>query len=241
MINSIFKGTIYHKRFYPKKHSFTYNVFYLKFSLKNIDSLENVFFSHNKFNFFSFSDCDHGYRNNSSLIAFSQDVLSKNNINEIVDDIVIHTMPRVLGFVFNPVSFFYLKDKNGKHIAVIAEVNNTFGENYSYLVYDSKSVCTKKMQVSPFNKIEGEYEFTFNLTDNVENITINYKVNNLLNLSASINTSSLPWKNSSFFQMFLTFPLNSLSILLKIHYQAIILYFKKVPFIGKNGVVNVIK
>lgn len=239
MKSKIYCGKIYHKRFTPQVHQFTYSSYFLKISLNEIPKLKNTFFSFDRFNLFSFHSKDHGHKNNRSLHDFAKEHLSRNGLNTDYDDIVIHTMPRILGHVFNPVSFWYI-EKNNHIYAIIAEVNNTFGENYSYVL--DRGVLemqkTKLMQVSPFNQIEGHYQFHFFTKGNSEKVDINYFVNEKLLIHASVNGSAKDWSSANFLKLFLSNPLQNFLILIFIHYQAIRLYLKRIPFYGKNGVVH---
>ena len=234
----IFKGNVYHKRFSPKIHSFKYKAFFLKFSLKDLKSLENNFFSIDRFNVFSFYQKDHGYRDGSNLFKFAEDILLQHSIQIKIDDIIIQTLPRVFGFVFNPVSFWYLYDQYGNEIARLAEVNNTFGETKTYLINSSQSSTLKTMQVSPYNLIEGEYQFTFRKKDTYEFVSINYFKNNSILLTAYLKGIEIKWSSVNFLKILFQFPFNTFIIVLRIHYQALRLFIKGIPFHGKNGVIH---
>ena len=111
MINSsIYNGQVIHKRFKPKVHSFRYDVFSLLIDLSELETLDKQvnFFSYNKFNWISFYDKDHGDRDGSSLINWVQKNLRKNNISTENIKIKILCYPRIFGFVFNPLSVFYV-------------------------------------------------------------------------------------------------------------------------------------
>ena len=113
MTSSIYNGTVIHKRFKPKVHFFKYKVFSLLIDLSELNVLEKKisFFSHNSFNLISFFDKDHGERDGSSLIDWVKKNLKENNI--LFEDIKIKLLcyPRILGYVFNPLSVFYVYDK----------------------------------------------------------------------------------------------------------------------------------
>ena len=111
MINSaIYNGQVIHKRFKPKVHYFKYKVFSLLIDLSELEKLDqNVnFFSFNKFNLISFYEKDHGERNGSHLKLWVQKNLEKNNIQVNNIKIKILCYPRIFGFVFNPLSVFYV-------------------------------------------------------------------------------------------------------------------------------------
>ena len=111
-MKSLFEAKIFHKRFLPKVNKFNYSGFYIKFSIENLDDLESKLFSINKFNLFSFYEKDHGYRDGSSLFLWVRDILSKAGIKNFSGRVFLQTFPRVLGYVFNPVCFWYCYSEN---------------------------------------------------------------------------------------------------------------------------------
>ena len=158
MISSIYNGTVIHKRFKPKAHFFKYSVFSLLIDLSELDQLDkNIkFFSFNKFNLISFFEKDHGDRDGSSLVDWVKKNLNQNNINSKNVKIKLLCYPRILGYVFNPLSVFFIYDSSEKLISILYEVKNTFGEQHTYIfkVDDNFNLfqhnCTKKFHVSPF-------------------------------------------------------------------------------------------
>ena len=138
MINSsIYNGQVIHKRFKPKVHYFKYNVFSLLIDLSELNQLDKKvnLFSYNRFNLVSFYDKDHGDRNDTSLIEWVNKNLKKNKISTENIRIKLLCYPRILGFVFNPLSVFYVYDQSEKLIAILYEVKNTFGETYLDLFF----------------------------------------------------------------------------------------------------------
>ncbi|MDA9698879.1 DUF1365 domain-containing protein, partial [Candidatus Pelagibacter sp.] len=127
MTSSIYNGSVIHKRFKPKVHHFKYEVFSLFIDLSELNNLEKkiTLFSYNRFNLVSFYDKDHGARDGSSLIEWVKKNLKENNI--LFEDIKIKLLcyPRILGYVFNPLSVFYVYDKREKLISILYEVKNT--------------------------------------------------------------------------------------------------------------------
>ena len=167
MTSSIYNGTVIHKRFKPKTHFFKYSVFSLLIDLSELEYLSNKikFFSYNKFNLISFYEKDHGNRDGTSLIEWVKKNLKENNIYS--DDIKIKILcyPRIFGYVFNPLSVFYIYDTNETLTCILYEVKNTFGEQHTYIFkIDSKKNlyqhnCFKKFHVSPFIEMNCEYFF----------------------------------------------------------------------------------
>ena len=228
----LFKASIFHKRFYPKPNQFCYSGFYIKFSIDKIESLKSILFSINSFNLFSFYEKDHGYRDGSKLDAWARDTLRKSGLTNFDGRIVLHTFPRVLGYVFNPVSFWYCYKKK-ELIAVICEVNNTFGESHSYVIINKKNnnvILPKKFHVSPFYDVKGDYEFDFQKNNFVK---INYYFDNKLQLTTSIKGENISWSDFNLFKIFVRHPFYTVFVILFIHYQAIKLYIKKNKYFPK--------
>ena len=154
----IYTGSVIHKRFKPKVHTFNYNVFSLLIDLSEIDLLQKTLkiFSYNKFNIISFFNKDHGPRDGSSLKNWVTVHLKKNDIECKDIQIKLLCYPRIFGYVFNPLSVFYVYDKNSDLISILYEVKNTFGEQHTYVFKTKKDqnliqhVCKKKFHVSPF-------------------------------------------------------------------------------------------
>lgn len=229
----LFLSKIFHKRFKPTENSFTYNGFYIHVPIDNIESIKSRFFSVNKFNFFSFYNRDYGARDGGSLRNWSVGCLETAGINTVPDNIILQTTPRVLGFVFNPVNFWFCYSKS-KLIATIAEVNNTFGENHSYVVNhenenDSSSI-NKFFHVSPFLDVNGYYDFQFNIKNKVK---IDYYLEQDLYLITSVLGKEVDWSVKNFSYLIFKYPLYSTRILFLIHWQALKLYLKKVKFYSK--------
>ena len=165
--SSIYTGNVIHKRFKPKIHSFTYKVFSLLIDLSELELLDKKLklFSYNKFNIISFYNKDHGPRDSSSLKNWVEDNLKKNNIDTNGIQIKLLCYPRIFGYVFNPLSVFYIYDKNLNLISILYEVKNTFGEQHTYIFKSDKNenliqhVCKKKFHVSPFIEMNCTYFF----------------------------------------------------------------------------------
>ena len=124
MINScIYNGTVVHKRYKPKEHFFKYSVFSLLLDLSELEILNDKisFFSFNKFNLISFFEKDHGNRDGSSLVGWVKNNLEENKIS--IENIKIKLLcyPRIFGYVFNPLSIFFVYDQNEKLVSILYE------------------------------------------------------------------------------------------------------------------------
>ena len=235
--NYLLKAKITHKRVFPKTNSFCYNSTYITLPLFHKETILNKIFSINKFNLFSFHEQDHGTRQpNSNTSLWALEILKKTGLNpNNIHEIMLLTHPRCLGFVFNPVSFYFCLNKANQLISIIAEVNNTFGQTHSYVIFEKDFTpisnnkiykTTKEFFVSPFFNIEGNYEFSFNYSNTHITIFINYYKENKLILTTSLIgkrhhlcTKSL---TTSIFTTFKTVFL--------INFQAVKLLIKKLKF-----------
>lgn len=135
MNSSLYKATVMHNRLAPKKHRFHYNVFMFYIDLDEIEILKKKFFlfSHNRFNFFSFRDKEHlqlpinNPDTNKNTKEHITEYLKENGIIVSHCKIMILTNLNILGYNFNPVSFYFVFDKNKQPLCSVAEVGNTFG------------------------------------------------------------------------------------------------------------------
>ena len=167
MTSCIYNGTVIHKRFKPKIHFFKYKVFSLLIDLSELEELDKTinFFSYNKFNLVSFFDKDHGDRDGSLLIDWVKKNLKQNNISGENIKIKLLCYPRIFGYVFNPLSIFFVYNSKSSLIAILYEVKNTFGEQHTYVFKTNqetkniKNDCIKKFYVSPFMDLDSKYFF----------------------------------------------------------------------------------
>ena len=196
--SSIYNGQVIHKRFKPKVHSFRYDVFSLLIDLSELETLDKQvnFFSYNKFNWISFYDKDHGDRDGSSLISWVQKNLRKNNISTENIKIKILCYPRIFGFVFNPLSVFYVYNSNENLISILYEVKNTFGEQHTYIFRIEKDAnliqnnCSKKFHVSQFIQMNCNYFFRLLKPGNKISVIIDqYENEDKILLSSAVNLS----------------------------------------------------
>jgi len=241
MTSSIYNGTVIHKRFKPKIHFFKYKVFSLLIDLSELDILDKKinFFSYNKFNLISFYDKDHGERNGSSLEEWVKKNLREKEIN--VENIKIKLLcyPRILGYVFNPLSVFYVYDDKDELISILYEVKNTFGEQHTYIfkVENNNFLqhnCVKKFHVSPF--IEMNCNYFFKILKPAEKISViidQYQSNEKI-LYASQDGRRTDLTSSELIKSYLKHPLMTFKIISAIHFEAFKLWAKGIRFIKKK-------
>ncbi len=238
----IYTGNVIHKRFKPKKHFFKYKVFSLFLDLSEIKliSKENLFFSYNKFNLISFFDKDHGERDDSNLKDWVIKNLKQRDIETNNIKIKLLCYPRILGYVFNPLSIFFIYDKSSSLVAIFYEVKNTFGEQHTYFFKIEKNTklvennCKKKFFVSPFMDLESNYYFKILYPDDTLSIVIDQrdKEGKLLYASQDGKRSTLSTKNLLF--SFIKHPLMTLKIISAIHYEALRLWIKGIKLVKRK-------
>ncbi len=241
MISSIYNGTVIHKRFKPKSHFFRYKVFSLFIDLSELNTLEKKisFFSYNRFNLISFFDKDHGNRDGLSLIEWVKKNLKENRINSEEIKIRLLCYPRILGYVFNPLSVFYVYDKNENLISVLYEVKNTFGEQHTYIfkVENGQLLqhnCSKKFHVSPFIEMNCDYFFKILKPSEKISIIINqYQLKEKI-LYASQDGTRVDFTSLELIKSYLKHPLMTFKIISAIHFEAFKLWVKGIKFVKKK-------
>ena len=232
VLDYIVEARVYHERLKPFNHKFFYDVFLLKFPLDKIDDLKGPLFSLNRFNLFSFYFKDYLDGSDRPLKEKILELLHAEGI-KAEGQIVLQTIPRILGYGFNPVSFWYVYDREDKLEAIMAEVNNTFGDRHYYLLQgfeEYKKITTKKVfHVSPFFDIEGEYQFSFS----PKNVAINYfdpKQSNYFFKSSLSAVATRKFNTSNLLKMFIKYPMMTFIVMGRIHWQALKLFVKKAQF-----------
>ena len=239
----IYNGHVIHKRFKPKKHFFKYKVFSLFIDLSEIEKIEKKipFFSYNKINLISFFDKDHGGRDGSSLKNWVDKNLNLFGIDTSEIKIKLLCYPRILGYVFNPLSIFFVYSKNSSLIAILYEVKNTFGEQHTYVFkVDTnekliKNNCEKKFYVSPFMDLSSKYYFKILNPGNKLSIIIDQRdqEGKLLYASQDGIRSELSSKNLIF--SYFKHPLMTFKIIAAIHFEALKLWFKGISLVKKKS------
>jgi uncharacterized protein len=240
--SSIYIGNVIHKRFKPKIHSFNYKVFSLLIDLSELELLNKKLklFSYNKFNIISFYNKDHGPRDSSSLKNWVEDNLKKNNIDTNEIQIKLLCYPRIFGYVFNPLSVFYVYDKNLNLISILYEVKNTFGEQHTYIFKSDKNqnliqhVCKKKFHVSPFIEMDCTYFFKVLKPNNKISVVIDQHDNEGKILYASQDGTRIDLNNKNLILSYLKHPLMTFKIILAIHFEAFKLWTKGIKIIKKK-------
>ena len=240
--SSIYNGTVIHKRFKPKVHFFKYKVFSILIDISEINLLHKnlKIFSHNRFNIISFYDADHGPRDGTSVKEWVIKNLKDNQIDTKDIKIKLLCYPRIFGFVFNPLSVFFIYNKKSELISKLYEVKNTFDEQHTYIFKSRenenpiKHTCKKKFHVSPFIQMNCTYFFKIlKPGDKISVIIDQYDEEGKL-LYASQDGSRIELNNKNLFLSYLKHPLMTFKIIAAIHFEAFKLWIKGIKFIKKK-------
>ncbi|MGB8339420.1 MAG: DUF1365 domain-containing protein [Burkholderiales bacterium] len=228
-------GSVMHARMRPKRHRFHYSVFFLRMSLSQLSNPSCWFFSIDKWNLISFHRHDHGPKDGSDLEIWLRKLLHHENIHTADGEIILQAFPRVLGYVFNPVSFWFCHDKQGGLRAVLCEVRNTFGEQHNYLIAhedgrpienDAWLQSRKVFHVSPFLDVAGDYRFCFSQLDGLQRVRIDYHDAEGLLLATSVSGQSIAITAKRLLYAFFRYPLMTIGVVARIHWQALRLWLK---------------
>jgi DUF1365 family protein len=239
---ALYFGEVMHRRSLPKRHEFRHGVFFMRFRVDLIAALRGPLFSVNRWNLFSLHEADHGPRDGTPLEPWIRRLLASQGLECADGDIYLQAFPRVLGYVFNPVSFWLCHDRAGRLRAVLAEVSNTFGEHHNYLIAhaDCRPIAgsdwleaRKVFHVSPFFDVSGHYRFRFADLDGYSCFRIDYHGEDGRLLTTALSGRPEALNSRSLARAFVGYPLMTFGVILRIHYHALRLWLKRVPFFTK--------
>jgi len=228
-------GRVMHARQQPVTHRFDYPVYFVRLPVHDLSRIATRGFSHNRFNLLSFHDADHGDGGNDCL-AWARSLLNQHGLNAD-GEIWLTTFPRVLGYAFKPVSFWHCHAADGDLVAVLAEVNNTFGERHVYLLRtddpDAVLHAEKVFHVSPFFPVRGHYSFQFQPHAETFRARIDYATGSGEKLRTTWWGQLEPLTPRACLRAFFRYPLMTWGVIARIHLQALRLLIKRVPFFRK--------
>jgi DUF1365 family protein len=237
--SSIFLGRVRHRRRGDPEHEFDYPVWYALIDLDELEQLDRClrFFSHNGFNLTGFDDRDHMGPESKPVREKLECWLRNRGVDYALGRVQLLTHLRLLGHVFNPVSFYFIRDAGEKLRHAVAEVNNTFGETYCYLLDAEGSHVrheeAKVFHVSPFQPVDGHYRFRINEPGEkmAAHIDVLRDGNRVFDSTLSVRRCDL--NSSSLIRTVARHPHLGLWTLALIHYQAARLWLKRAPFFSK--------
>ncbi|MEL6619762.1 MAG: DUF1365 domain-containing protein [Pseudomonadota bacterium] len=231
-------GQTYHGRKGAIENAFRYSIDYVLLDAEASLKTPGLF-RRNGRGVTAVDDVDHGGAPGDGRgAAWVRDVLQAHQIAGVAQ-IELLAQPKVMGHVFNPVSFWLCRRTDGDLIAVIAEVTNTFGDRHSYLVHhpdlrpiraDDRMRARKIFHVSPFQPIEGGYEFRFDIRDDRIGIWIDYSRDGSGGLIATLTGRRKALTNRSILHAVLRRPFGSRRVLALIHWQAVKLWWKRATY-----------
>jgi DUF1365 family protein len=225
---------ITHARFSPKPYTLTHKLTYLHIPVAALPSLKRRFLNRNGWGLFALNDRDYGDRS-TSIADWLKSAFASAGAKMPDGEVTLVTLPRVLGFGFNPVSFWLCHDREGALAAVLAEVNNTFGERHCYLcrapegrpiAADEEIVAEKVFHVSPFFPTDGEYRFRFIEKPERVAIRVDLYRQGARVLSATIAGRLSDLTSKAMLKSFFRHPFPTLQVVLLIHYHAARLYMR---------------
>lgn len=242
MAAELLLGNVTHHRLRPVEHRFAYRLFFLRLPLTALEATQNALFSVNRFNVASFHYRDHGARDGTHPLGWIRALLRREGLAVADGEVWLQCFPRILGYVFNPVSFWFCHSSDGSLRAILAEVSNTFGEYHSYLlahadgrpIEDAESLTARKaFHVSPFFPVSGRYAFRFVTTGDTRMARIDYLDEAGPLLLTSISGRGRALTAGHVLGAFAAHPLMTLGVMVRIHWQALRLWAKRIPFISK--------
>lgn len=236
--SALYRGTVVHRRHKPAPHRLAYSVFMLLLDLDELPALarRSRLFAHNRFAPLAFYDRDHGDGSGAPLRPQIEARLAAAGIDIAGGPIRVLCLPRVLGYVFNPLSVFYCYRPDGSLAAVLYEVSNTFGERHGYLLPATagsdgliRQACPKRFHVSPFIGMEAHY--AFRLLPPGERVAVAIHETDAEGplLDASFTGRRAPLTERTLASVLLRFPLLTLKVIAAIHWEALKLWRKGVP------------
>lgn len=245
----LYKATVMHKRLSPKTHYFQYDIFLFYLNLDELDRLHRKLWwmSRNRFNIFNFRDKDHlqlpreAPDQSRNIRQHLTTYLAANGVSIGTGRIMVLTNLCTLGYQFNPVSFYYCYDEQERPLCAVVEVCNTFGEMKPYFLGTGQLKnqrfeldTPKEFYVSPFMALDTRFRFNLSLPGETLNVHINDydKDGNILFLSG-LKGRRKSLTDAHLLYFFFSFPLITLKVIALIHWQAFLLWTRRLSFIRK--------
>ena len=233
-------GQVRHTRLRPARNAFAYPTYFLMLPLRTMHREGSGLLAHNRAGAVSFHDRDHGAGADNAL-PWLDALLQAQGITDASGEVWLHCYPRVLGYTFKPVSFWYCHAADGTLRAIVVEVNNTFGERHCYLLdrprYGHELTADKVFHVSPFCTLEGNYRFRFmrRSQEGIEKTLANIDYHDAAGplIKTSVSGTLVPVTKASLHKALWRYPAMTFGVVLRIHWQAVRLWIKRVPFISK--------
>jgi len=232
---SLYRGVVMHRRVRPRVHGFRYRLFWLLLDLDRLDeaAARTRWFSIGRFNLLSFQPRDHGDGSGADLRTQALTKLAEAGIGGVDGSIRLLTLPRLLGFVFNPISVYYCHRADGGLAAVVYEVSSTFGERRSYVLRADgerfEQSCDKTLHVSPFMRMDMTYAFRGREPDERLTLGIDGHDADGLLIATAMSGERRALTDRQILKAVLAVPFETLKVVAAIHWEALRLFLKRVP------------
>lgn len=233
----LYVGRTVHQRLSPRPHRFRYDVFQL---LLDVDRLDEAFaglrlIRRGRFGLVSFAERDHGARDGSPIRPWAEAQLRAAGVAASAARIRLLCFPRLLGFVFNPLSILFVEDAAGRPEAVIYEVRNTFGQTHAYVLpaaageETQRQSADKAFYVSPFWPVAGGYRFRISRPGDRFTLAIVKQTEGRADFVASLTARRKALTDRCLLSLSLSMPLMTLGVVAAIHWEALRLWIKGAP------------
>lgn len=236
-------GSVYHRRLRPRQHAFLYPTCFLVLPLRSMAAHGDGDLPRNRWAPMSFHDADHGDGRGpqaGGALAWMDALLRQHGINDATGECWLHTYPRVWGYSFKPVSFWFCHNRQGHLRAFVAEVNNTFGERHCYLIENPQPGLAhrvhKAFHVSPFCPVAGQYQFRwrFDPTQAPTQVRVDYDDGSGPLLRTMVQGRCVALNAQTLRQALWAHPWLTLGVIARIHWQAARLFVgRKAPLFRK--------
>ena len=235
--SSLLVGRVLHERLSPQRHGFRYRLYMHRLVLDELPALAGRLrlLGINRPRPSAFFEADHLAAAPGTLRQRVETVLREHGITRAISDIELVTQCRVFGYVFNPVSFFFCYGQDESLAAVIAEVNNTFGESHTYVLTPNAEVATAKkvFHVSPFMTLDGTYRFSFDISQAHLDVRIDLYRQGTPIFVSRLSLDRRPLTDRGLALALVRYPLVTLAVIGRIHWQALRLWWKGATYYPK--------
>jgi uncharacterized protein len=243
---ALYPGKVMHARLRPVRHRFSYRVMCVLIDLDRLDEADRQsrLFAVNKAALFSFHEADHGERNGESLSGYARHLAAERGIELAAGRVLLLCYPRLLGFAFNPLSIYFCYRASGELALLIYEVRNTFGEQHSYALQVNRGEGqsdvirqrqAKQFYVSPFVEMGMSYHFRVSRPGEQVKVSIIETDQNGPLLTAAFHGLRRSLTSRALLTAFLLIPFFTFKVVAAIHWEALRLWMKRVPFVPRSS------